>query len=335
MFTRKGKKSKMALSKVCDTFLEILDDPHFREWCQKRQMKFSLLITGKTGVGKSSLVNALVDRDAAKEGRKKVAETREATSHSVVTKGGVEISFWDSPGLGDGTDNDKKYLAEIGSKITEKLDLVIFCLKMTDQRFHRDDKDTFKILTEHFGKELWRNAVIALTFANEVKDQAGGNRKDYFEQDLANWREAIHLFLRNTLKLDPELVQSLPLVPTGYYRPLSVLPSGGNWLSEFFISCYNVARDSSPFSLYLINIGRVRFPGSEMLAAICGGSEATPTSPDLDHSAEMPPIDLNAGQQASFWNRTLEAFKKYCLSIGVPLGVIAILGTVILRGNAR
>ena len=99
----------------------------------------------------------------------------------------MNIRLLDSPGLDDGTANNEKYLAEIRSKITEKLDLVIFSVKMDDTRFHRDDKDTFKILTETFGKSLWKNAVIALTFANKVEGPAAGDRKDYFEKDLANW----------------------------------------------------------------------------------------------------------------------------------------------------
>ena len=57
---------------------------------------------------------------------------------------------------------------------------MIFCLKMDDTRFHRDDKDTLKILTETSGKNLWKNAVIALTFANKVEDPGGGNREAYF-----------------------------------------------------------------------------------------------------------------------------------------------------------
>jgi len=94
----------------------------------------------------------------------------------------VKIRVWDTPGLRDddddegGTGNDEKYLAKMISKITEKLDLVIFCLKMNDTRFLRDDKETFRIVMTHFGEELWKNAVIALTFANTVGDPAGGDR---------------------------------------------------------------------------------------------------------------------------------------------------------------
>jgi len=242
----------MALRKPSDATFEAKH--HFFEWCrQNNKTKFSLLITGKTGVGKSSLVNALVGKQVAGQ-RFQTAD--KVIPYDVEHLEGVKVDVWDSPGLIDDNDDDeggagkeKEYLAKIESEITEELDVVILCLKMDDKRFHRDDKDTFKILTETFGKKLWKNAVIALTFANKVEDPAGGNREDYFEHDLANWREAIHPFLSNTLKLDPELVQSLPLVPTGYYRPVSVLPNRINWSSDFWKACNNVAGNSAPFRL--------------------------------------------------------------------------------------
>ena len=280
---------------------------HFLERCQQNnRTKISLLITGKSAVGKSSLVNALG-----------LGTTCEVTSYRGVIEG-VNIRFLYSPGLDDGTANNEKYLAEIRRKITEELDLVIFCVKMEDTqddtRIHRDDKDAFKILTGKFGKNLWKNAVIALTFANKVEGPTGGDRKDYFQKNLSNWREVIHSFLRNTLKLDPEVMQSLPIVPTGYYRQTSVLPSGANWLSEFWISCYCAAGSATAFGLYHINRARVRFSGSEEAAAIRGGSEVASTTPGLDNSKILP-IGLDEEQQESPWNTTWEAFKNYCSSL--------------------
>ena len=236
---------------------------HFLEWCrQNDRTKFSLLITGKSGVGKSSLVNTLVGKQVAEERCDNVHFTVEKViPYDVYVEyfEDVKVRVWDSPGLMDDDDDaeggagkDEEYLAKMESEITEDLDVVVLCLKMDDKRFHRDDKDTFKILTETFGKELWKNVVIALTFANKVEDPAADNKEAYFEHDLANWREVIHSFLSNTLKLDPALVNSLPIVPTGYHCPLSVLPNGGNWLSEFWKACNNVAgnHDFTPFRLY-------------------------------------------------------------------------------------
>ena len=278
-------------------------------------------------------MNALLGREVAKKGHKKVAGTPEVTLHRVTIEG-VNIRAWDSPGLGDGTGNDEEYLAEIGSKIREKLDLVIFCVKMDDRRLNVGDRGTLKGLTETFGKNLWENAVIALTFANKVEHPARKDKEAFFLEDLANWREVIQKFLSEDLELDRELVQSLPLVPTGYHLKPSLLPSGTKWLPNFFIACYHVARRSTAFSLYRINIARVRFHGTEEVAAICGGSEVVPTTPGFEDS-EISLIDLDEEQQESFWNTTWEVFKEHCLSIGAVLGVISSVGIAILRGFAK
>ena len=226
---------------------------------------------------------------------KQVAEERRDKADKVIADDvedieGVKIRVWDSLGLIDdddndegGAGNDEECAAKIESEITEELDVVILCLKIDGKRLHRDDKDTFKILTENFGKELWKNVVIALTFANKIEDPVGGDRKDYFEQDLFNWREAIHLFLSNTLKLDSELMQCLPIVPTGYYRPVSVLPNSGNWLSELWIACDNVARNSTPLRLKRLK--------------------------------------KDEEQQDSFWKKTWELFKEYCFRLDAILGI--------------
>ena len=208
------EKERNMSSKLSD--VKVLIKHYFGEFCrQKKEEEFCLLITGKTGVGKSSLVNALLGRKLAKEGHKKVAGTPEVTSYRVTIEGG-NIRVWDSPGLGDGTGNDEEYLAEIESEIKEKLDLVIFCVKMDDRRLNVGDRDTLKRLTETFGKNRWKNAVIA------------------------HWREAIQKFLSKDLKLDSALVQSLPLVPTGYHRKPSVLLNGTKWPAKFFIHSFQL-----------------------------------------------------------------------------------------------
>ena len=323
--TRLESESKMAFSKLSDFELKAVKH-HFQDWCRQNYRKdFSVLITGKTGVGKSSLVNALVGRSVAKEGHKLDPLTVDVTAYCAVIEG-TEVRVWDSPGLQDGTDNEQLYLADIAGKITGELDLVIYCLKMDDTRFYSEDKKTIQILTQAFGKELWKNAVIALTFANKVEDPSGGDKEAFFLEKLEIWREAINSFFRDKLEIDSELLQSLPIVPTGYYRQRASLPNCENWLSSFWLACYDVARGSAAFNLYRINRARIRFPGCESLASLTGETES-----QISPSTEIPAIELGKEEQDSFWKKTWDMFKEYCLKTSVIVGIVGTVGFTVLK----
>ena len=300
---------------------------HFQDWCrQKHRNDFSILITGKTGVGKSSLVNALVGRTVAEQGHELDPQTLQVTSYCAKVIEGIEVRVWDSPGLQDGTDNEESYLADIKSKIEGELDLVIYCLKMDDTRFHEEDKKTIQLLTQAFGKKLWKNAVIALTFANKVEDPSGGDKEAFFLEKLEIWREAINSFFRDKLEIDSELLQSLPIVPTGYYRQRASLPNCENWLSSFWLACYDVARGSAAFNLYRINRARIRFPGCESLASLTGETES-----QISPSTEIPAIELGKEEQDSFWKKTWDMFKEYCLKTSVIVGIVGTVGFTVLK----
>ena len=94
-----------------------------------------ILIVGATGVGKSSTLNALFGKNVSKVGESVNPETMDTPSF--VLKDGL-MRFWDSPGLGDGIENDKKHHRKIRKLLEEsyiynkrrygKIDLVLVIL---------------------------------------------------------------------------------------------------------------------------------------------------------------------------------------------------------------
>lgn len=86
------------------------------EWIsQSTSRPVDILFTGKTGVGKSTLINCLVGNEVAKVGHGLHSETKEVGSYAVDVNS-VHFTVWDSPGLQDGLDREKEYVADMKAK---------------------------------------------------------------------------------------------------------------------------------------------------------------------------------------------------------------------------
>ena len=82
---------------------------------EMQQTKANVLITGATGCGKSSTINALFKTEKAKVGTSPNPETMEITKYEL-----GPLTLWDSPGLGDGAEADKRHAAGIRKLLTDK-----------------------------------------------------------------------------------------------------------------------------------------------------------------------------------------------------------------------
>ena len=267
---------------------ESLEAAFVRWVSEKRQNRLTILITGKTGVGKSRLVNALVGERVAKEGRSKSACTDTVTSYRAKING-VDVVVWDSPGLQDGTCNERLYLQDMESKLSQGFDVMIYCISMTDTRFYEADKSAIRTLTKEFGSKLWKNGVVALTFANlKTKDPDEEDDLAYYLGERYFWEKAIDEFLAN-LNVDLLVRQQIPIVPTGNYKQLR-LHECENWLSDLWIKCFNVMSISSGLAFFKINESRLKYPDSSPATA---STAAAARSSEDDENQMLMPEDEN------------------------------------------
>lgn len=256
------------------------DKERIKKWIEESK-SLSILLTGKTGAGKSSLANALVGEQVSPEGETLDAQTTEVSSLEA-TISGVAVTIWDTPGLQDGTDQDEQYLRKIADKC-KGLDLVLYCTKMNDSRIREEDYEAIRKLTLAFGEEVWLNAVFALTFANYVKptvrrrQQSPPDPKQYFLDHAVQWQTKLREVVEKA-NVSKEIVNQIPVVPVGYQTE-PALPDRDDWLSSFWVTCLSRMKERAKPALLKLNVKRLQ-AGLERQPSVGGDSKVIPIMSD-------------------------------------------------------
>ena len=209
--------------------------------------QLTILITGKTGSGKSSLINGLVGRTVTKEGEELTSSTKHVSGYAFC-QGDVKFLVVDSPGLQDLETEDKEEFDFIKQQlvcISLSFDLVIYCIDMTSKRVDNSDKLAICHLTECFGESIWENAVFTLTFANDVQKQQSfqGTAKEWFTEKLQKFKTVLDTILTNKANVSRKVAEEIPVVPAGYWKPGEgisnpwKLPDRPDWFNVFWVTC--------------------------------------------------------------------------------------------------
>lgn len=126
------------------------------------------LLVGRTGVGKSSFINATFGTTMAKTSAYEAC-TKLPEYFSYNTPFG-NICLIDTPGLAEGDSFiDKYYLSLIKEYVkSNEIDTVLYVSRFDETRFRPDEKRTLRLLTDELGPSFWQRAWLILTFAANV-----------------------------------------------------------------------------------------------------------------------------------------------------------------------
>ena len=224
----------------------------------------NIFITGKTGTGKTTLVNSLVGNIVSQEGTSLDPGTTNVSRYRYKL-GEIAVNVWDTPGLQDGTGQEAEYVRDI-SRRWKKIDLFVYCVRMSETRFVSGNPDiiSMRLLDETLGSSIWKNALLVLSFANDVvnlgttRGLQGEALEEYFEGKVEDWKDQLHLVLQEEIGVPEEIVESIDVVPAGYHRRLQLLPNGECWMSRLWLKALAACSSRAQPAFIKINEYRLK-----------------------------------------------------------------------------
>ncbi len=143
-----------------------------------KNQKLNIMVTGATGCGKSSTINALFETEVAKVGVGVEPKTMEIEKYVL-----DNLILWDTPGLGDGKDADNRHSKNIIKKLNETdengnalIDLVLVILDGGSRDLGTSYELINQVIIPNLGEERENRILVAI---NQADMAMKGRNWDY------------------------------------------------------------------------------------------------------------------------------------------------------------
>ena len=280
----------------------------------------NILVVGNIFTGKSALVNKMIGKDVAEEAADAQYKGTIGVNAYDYSVEDVTGKFWDTPGLQDhedDTDDDNKYIRDMKEEGCHKADIMLYCIKLSNTRFHEDDQKTITNLTTGLGERIWEKAIFVLTFANdmiarlELKYSRPGQksvREVKFKEIISKWKMVLSTEIKN-VGVNNKVAESIPVVPAGYEisDELYLEANDTNWIE----SLWHICKARKPQSESVLGKFQKRFTsmvGLPRWGRRGGGHEQTTlqTRPSISESQESPATTPRAERESSIRTKQAE-----------------------------
>ena len=168
-----------------------------------KNQKMNIMITGATGCGKSSTINAMFNTEVAKVGVGVDPETMEIGKYEL-----DNLVLWDTPGLGDGKEADNRHAKNIIDKLLEVdengnalIDLVLVILDGGSRDLGTSYQLINNVIIPNLGKGKENRILVAINQADTAmkgynwdRDKNEPNQKlvKFLEEKVRSVRDRVY-----------------------------------------------------------------------------------------------------------------------------------------------
>ena len=220
------ERTKEVLDKIGAT----IGDPNLR-----------IVVVGKTGVGKTTLINGLFEENIQAHISTQPTEKVDDRTLNIASPSGnpVAVMLTDTPGtealVGVGKKANRREYVKSVSDAIKKADIILFCLRMDDY-VREQDVETMQFFLKEFGDRIWAKVIIVLTCANKVIVEIPEEyKKQVFDDKFVGMQRDLQRAMKQA-GIAEAMAKATAVSAAG--SPWSkCLPGCDDWACPFLVNC--------------------------------------------------------------------------------------------------